>query len=149
MTMGKRLKKAFAIFMAICITISGMNPIIMQIAYAAGDDPINHAVDISFSPQNLGSTDENRIDIETGRSGSFVLSVSVSHANDQTQAVTFKVKIRDKDVRLTDFDENGMYVVPGREYKLETDEEGNRYITGSAKPGDTFTQPFTFFIQTV
>ena len=145
MTMGKILKKTFAFFMAICVTFSGMNPILMQSAYAADDEPVKHAVDISFSPQNLGSTDENRIDIETGRSGSFVLSVSVSHANDQTQAVTFKVKIRDKDVRLTDFDENGMYVVPGREYKLETDEEGNRYITGSAKPGDTFTQPFTFF----
>lgn len=145
MTMGKILKKTFAFFMAVCITLSGMNPILMQSAYAADDGTVNHAVDISFSPQNLGSTDENRIDIETGRSGSFVLSVSVSHANDQTQAVTFKVKIRDKDVRLTDFDENGMYVVYGREYKLETDEEGNRYITGSAKPGDTFTQPFTFF----
>ena len=145
MTMGKILKKTFAFFMAICVTFSGINPILMQSAYAADDGTVNHAVDISFSPQNLGSTDENRIDIETGRSGSFVLSMSVSHANDQTQAVTFKVKIRDKDVRLTDFDENGMYVVYGREYKLETDEEGNRYITGSAKPGDTFTQPFTFF----
>ena len=131
MTMGKILKKTFAFFMAICVTFSGINPILMQSAYAADDGTVNHAVDISFSPQNLGSTDENRIDIETGRSGSFVLSVSVSHANDQTQAVTFKVKIRDKDVRLTDFDENGMYVVYGREYKLETDEEGNRYITGS------------------
>ena len=51
--MGKRLKKTFAVFMAICITISGMSPILMHPTYATGDDPVNHAVDISFSPQNL------------------------------------------------------------------------------------------------
>ena len=53
MTMGKFIKKTFAIFMAVCITLSGMNPILMQSAYAADDEPVNHAVDISFSPQNL------------------------------------------------------------------------------------------------
>ena len=51
--MGKFIKKTFAIFMAVCITLSGMNPILMQSAYAADDEPVNHAVDISFSPQNL------------------------------------------------------------------------------------------------
>lgn len=51
--MGKMLKKTFAVFMAICITISGMSPILMHPTYATGDDPVNHAVDISFSPQNL------------------------------------------------------------------------------------------------
>lgn len=53
MTMGKVLKKTFAFFMAICVTFSGINPILMQSAYAADNDPINQAVDISFSPQNL------------------------------------------------------------------------------------------------
>ena len=146
--MRMRLKKLLVVFMAVCIAFTGMNPLFMQPASAAdtgdADEPINHAVDISFTPQDLGSTEDNKVDIETGTEGAFALSVSVSHANDQTKDVTFKVKIRDKDVQLTDFDSEGKYQVPGRLYQLETDENGNRYITGSARPGDTFTQSFSF-----
>lgn len=146
--MRTRLKKLLVVFMTVCIAFTGMNPLFMQPASAAdtgnADEPINYAVDISFTPQDLGSTEDNKDGIETGTKGAFVLSVSVSHANDQTEEVTFKVKIRDKDVQLTDFDSEGKYTAYGKEYRLETDNDGNRYITGSAKPGDTFTQPFSF-----